>query len=457
MPRKQQTTAKKEFDIREMRLPPHDKDIERSILGILLLHPNSIHTYAKKLSKEFFYVLNNEKVYEAIEHLYDNNQNIDVLTISNRLKVTGDLENIGGTYEIVRYTNDVVSSAHMDTWIAILHDYYLQREGIRVGYELVKDCYDTTNINDVLNGAANSISKSQERIYTNTDRSMLHYLVKLVEERNKVQVDGQIGINTGFRSINRILSGWVNPDLIILAARPAQGKTAFMLNAVHNVLKQNIPVAVFSLEMSGEQLVNRLLSLDSGIRLADLRHNKISDDNKDILSQSENRLSKYPLFIDDTPSLNIRELRSKATILKRKYGIKLLCIDYLQLMSSIDKKANRESEISEISRGCKIIAKELDIPVIALSQLSRAVESRPDKIPQLSDLRESGSIEQDADSVIFLMRPETYSIPEVEIDGMHMPSQGITLVKFAKNRHGSIANVPMKFIGETMKFTDYQN
>lgn len=442
-------------DIDFTKVPPHSKDIERSIIGILILETNCIPLNIKKLSKDFFYITNNQIVFEAIQYLYDHHQNIDMLTITNRLRVTDQLDLIGGAYEIVKYTNEVVSSAHMETWIAILHDYYLQREGVKIGYEMIKECYESPNINDALNKASSSISKSQENVFFNTEKSMVHYLMKLVEERCKVSVDGQIGIDTGFKSINKILSGWVNPDLIILAARPSQGKTAFMLNTIHNIIMQNIPVAVFSLEMSGEQLVNRLLSLDSGLRHTDLRHNTLTDDERRKLYVSEQRLSKASLYIDDTPSLNIRELRSKATILKRKYGIKLLCIDYLQLMSGIDKKTNREGEISEISRGCKIIAKELDIPVIALSQLSRAVESRPDKIPQLSDLRESGSIEQDADAVIFLMRPDTYNIPEVEIDGETISSNGITLVKIAKNRSGSIKSIPMKFKGETMQFIDY--
>jgi len=448
---------KEQLQITSTRIPPHSKDIEESIIGILLLETNSIPLYIKKLSKDFFYVIKNQIVFEAIQYLYDNHQNVDMLTITNRLKITEQLEIVGGAYQIVRYTNHVVSSAHMDTWITILHDYYLQREGIRIGYEMIKDCYEAPNINDILNKSSSAISKSQENVFVNTEKSMVHFLMKLSEERSKVSFDGQIGIDSGYASINKTLSGWVNPDLVIIAGRPAQGKTAFMLNTIHNILLQNIPVGVFSLEMSGEQLVNRLLSVDSGIRHTDLRHNTLSDDDRRKLIASETRLSKAPLYIDDTPSLNIRDLRSKATILKRKYGIKVLFVDYLQLMSGIDKKANREGEISEISRGCKIIAKELDIPVIALSQLSRAVESRPDKIPQLSDLRESGSIEQDADAVIFLMRPDTYNIPEVEIDGQTISSNGITLIKVAKNRHGSIKSIPMRFVGETMKFIDYKN
>jgi replicative DNA helicase len=285
---------------------------------------------------------------------------------------------------------------------------------------------------------------------------MVHYLFELAKQRDKSTADGQIGINTGYNSLNALISGWVAPDLIILAARPAQGKTAFMLNTIINVLKQKIPVGIFSLEMSGEQLVNRLLSLDSGIAHSKLRHNHLVEEEVVRLMKSEARMEKFPLYIDDSPSLNIRDLRSKATIMKRKYGIKFLCIDYLQLMSGVDRKGTRETEISEISRGCKIIAKELNIPVLALSQLSRAVESRNDKLPQLSDLRESGSIEQDADSVIFLMRPETYNIKEIEIRGSTYSSDGICVVKIGKNRHGSLKTLPFKFIGDSMSFKEHE-
>jgi replicative DNA helicase len=229
-----------------------------------------------------------------------------------------------------------------------------------------------------------------------------------------------------------------------------------MLNTILNVLEQGKAVGVFSLEMSGEQLVNRLLSQVTKINHSNLRHNILTENDNRVIQNSYNKMERFPLYIDDSPSVNIRDLRSKATIMKRKYDIDMLCIDYLQLMSGVDRKGNRESEIAEISRGCKIIAKELNIPVIALSQLSRAVESRPDKMPQLSDLRESGGIEQDADSVIFLMRPETYSIPDMEIGGQIMSTNGMAVVKIAKNRHGSLKNLPFRFIGEQMRFEEYE-
>jgi replicative DNA helicase len=286
---------------------------------------------------------------------------------------------------------------------------------------------------------------------------MQYYVLECHKQRTSIAENGQIGLDTGWHTLNNVISGWVNPDLIIIAARPAQGKTAFMLNAILQLLQRGKSVGVFSLEMSGTQLVNRLLSIVSKINHHNLRHNTLNPYEQQSVGRAEDTLLDYKLYIDDSPSLNIRELRSKATIMKRKYNIDILCVDYLQLMSGTDRKSNRETEIAEISRGCKILAKELDIPVIALSQLSRAVENRPDKMPQLSDLRESGGIEQDADSVIFLMRPATYNIQEVEIGDETYGTHELCVVKVSKNRHGSLRVIPFRFIGERMEFKEWDN
>lgn len=438
-------------------VPPNDKETEKNIIGVLILTPTILPDVINKLSVEFFYDLKHQTIYKTIVYLYDKRISVDYVTIVNQLKQQNELENIGGAYEIVKMTNDVVSSAHIQDWIMILQHYYLQRKGIEIGQSLINKSYTTTDIQAILNSASSDILNAQEQVFKSTELNMNYYLMELNKQRCNVKENGQIGIDTGWNSLNRAISGWVNPDLIILAARPAQGKTAFMLNTIYNVLNKGIPVGVFSLEMSGTQLVNRLLSIESKIAHSNLRHNTITEYQQSQLNRAENKMIDYPLYIDDSPNLNIRDLRSKATIMKRKYNIQLLCIDYLQLMSGNDRKGNRESEIAEISRGCKIIAKELDIPVIALSQLSRAVESRPDKMPQLSDLRESGGIEQDADSVIFLMRPETYNIREVEIGGNTLSSEGLCVVKVAKNRHGSLKNIPFKFIGERMEFQEYDS
>ena len=435
------------------KAPPNNKDVEDRILGVLLIEQNSVHTYIAKITSEFFYQTKNQLIFKAIQGLYDKMSAIDIVTVCQHLTTNEQMETVGGPFEVVKLTNNVTGSSSMNDWILILQQNYLQRKGIVIGQELVNDSYQG-EIENHLNNASNKILNAQESIYKNSEKGMAHYIMSLAKERDAVLENGQIGIDTGWESLNKYISGWVNPDLIILAARPAQGKTAFMLNAILNVLRQDKPVGIFSLEMSGEQLVNRLISLDSGIAHHYLRTNNLTEAQKFMLMASEERLQKAKLYIDDTPSLNIRDLRSKAAILKRKYNIEFLCIDYLQLMSGVDRKGNRESEIAEISRGCKIIAKELNIPVMALSQLSRAVESRQDKMPQLSDLRESGGIEQDADSVIFLMRPETYGIKEIEVDGMTYGSEGKCIVKLAKNRHGNLKNIPFQFIGERMEFKE---
>ena len=433
------------------KAPPNNKEVEDRILGVLLIEQNSVYTYIAKITSEFFYQTKNQLIFKAIQALYDKMSAIDIVTVCQYLTINEQLDLVGGAYEVAKLTNNVTGSSSMNDWILILQQYYLQRKGIVIGQELVNDSYNG-EIENHLNNASTKILNAQESIYKNSEKGMAHYIMSLAKERDAVLENGQIGIDTGWESLNKYISGWVNPDLIILAARPAQGKTAFMLNAILNVLRQDKPVGIFSLEMSGEQLVNRLISLDSGIAHHYLRTNNLTEAQKFMLMASEERLQKAKLYIDDTPSLNIRDLRSKAAILKRKYNIEFLCIDYLQLMSGVDRKGNRESEIAEISRGCKIIAKELNIPVMALSQLSRAVESRQDKMPQLSDLRESGGIEQDADSVIFLMRPETYGIREIEVDGMTHNSEGKCIVKIAKNRHGNLKNIPFQFIGERMEF-----
>lgn len=440
-----------------LNTPPNNIELEKDIIGAIIISPTALADVIDKLSVDFFYDYNNQIIYNTIVHLYDNHKSIDYITIVNHLKQINKLDEVGGPYAIVQLTNAVVSTAHLQDWVSILQHYYLQRQGIEIGMSLINRSYTTTDIQSILNSASSEILNAQQKVFKSTELNMNYYLMELNKQRASVKENGQIGIDSGWQSLNQAISGWVNPDLIILAARPAQGKTAFMLNTIYNVLIKNIPVGVFSLEMSGTQLVNRLLSIDSKIPHHNLRHNTITEYQRTMLNRAENKMIDFPLYIDDTPNLNIRDLRSKATIMKRKYDIKLLCIDYLQLMSGVDKKGNRESEIAEISRGCKIIAKELDIPVIALSQLSRAVESRPDKMPQLSDLRESGGIEQDADSVIFLMRPETYNIREVEIGGATLNSDGLCIVKLAKNRHGSLKNIPFKFIGERMEFQEYDN
>jgi replicative DNA helicase len=437
------------------KVMPHSIDVEESVLGVLLIEPNCVPASINKLSIDFFYSIKHQAIFKCIQSLYDKMVNIDLVTIMQELMVTKEMEKVGQPYDVVKITNKVTGSAHINDWINILQYYYLQRKGIVIGQELFNNSYDTADIQATLNTASSHILNAQENVFRNTEKAVSHFIMSLAKQRDSISSEGQIGINTGYQSLNNVISGWVAPDLIIMAGRPAQGKTAFALNTILSLLKEGKSVGIFSLEMSGEQLINRLLSLHSDIDHTKLRHNNLNEFDRERLMRSEAFLSKTKLYIDDNANLNIRELRSKSTIMKRKYNVDMIVIDYLQLMSGIDKKGNRESEISEISRGCKIIAKELNIPVIALSQLSRAVESRPDKMPQLSDLRESGGIEQDADSVIFIMRPDTYNINEFEYEGTTYNSQGTAIIKVAKNRHGIMKKFPLKFNGNLMQFKEF--
>jgi replicative DNA helicase len=445
----------------ELKVPLNNKEIEQAVLGAMILDSFCLPVVLSKIFEEVFYHPSHQLIFKAILSLYDKCSAIDLLTVMQELHLKGNLEIIGGGFELSKLTNGVVTSAHIESHIQLLLELYLKRKTTDIGRVLFEDGYNvSTDAFDGLNTASNSILEASESVLKGSQKDMSHFVMKVIEQRDRVLTDGQIGLDTGFKSLNETISGWVNPDLIIIAARPGMGKTAMIISTLHHLsVKNNIPVAIFSLEMSGEQLTQRLESIDSGIYHSNLRNNKLDSQQQERLPKTHDRLIKSPIYIEDKPGINIRELRTKANLLKRRYGVKLIMIDYLQLMSGVDEKGkSRENIISEISRGCKLIAKELDVPVIALSQLSRAVESRADRMPQLSDLRESGSIEQDADEVIFLMRPEYYNMMQpVEIGGESYSAQGLVICKIDKNRHGSTKNIALKFQPELMKYEDYSN
>jgi replicative DNA helicase len=290
------------------------------------------------------------------------------------------------------------------------------------------------------------------------EKMMEDIIMSINYTRDMAQKGGLLGFNTGFEELNNTLCGWVKPDLVIVAARPGMGKTAFMLSSIYQLACLDIvPVAVFSLEMSSEQLVERLESIGSQLPLKWLRMNTLDTTQRKVLLKTDDLLLTSPIHIEDMGGISVTQLRAKATILKQKYGIKVIFIDYLQLMSGTGKSnQNREQEVSYISRSLKALAKELEVPIIALSQLSRRVEERGDKMPQLSDLRESGSIEQDSDAVLMLMRPSYYEMTEsIEIGGKEYDPSDLVILKVEKNRHGQCVNIPLRFKGETMTFTDY--
>ena len=379
-------------------------------------------------------------------------------TVVHQLRKNATLEIVGGAYYVSELTTKVNSAANIEYHARIIAEQSIKRQLIHISSEIQNDAYeDTKDVFDLLDKAQQSLfDVSESHIRKNFDQmsSLMHQAIQEIEER-KNQSDGLTGIPSGFTALDRNTSGFQRSDLIIIAARPGMGKTAFVVSALRNAAVDfNIPVAIFSLEMSSVQLVHRMVSGEAELESDKLRKGNLEGYEWQQLISKTSKLSQAPIFIDDTPGLSILELRAKARRLVAQHGVSILVIDYLQLMSgdSSGNGGNREQEIAQISRSLKMIAKELNVPVIALSQLSRAVETRGgDKRPQLSDLRESGSIEQDADMVMFLYRPEYYGITQDE-NGMPLQGQGIVII--AKNRHGKLEDVPLKFIGKYTKFED---
>lgn len=447
--------------MREGRIPPQAIDIEKVVLGAILISSYCLPEVIDLIFKEVFYIESHQMIFEAIISLYDKNRSIDILTVVEELINLGNIEKVGGPYYVTILTNDVTSSAHIDHHCRILLEKYLKREAIKIGGEFVISAYeDGTDAFEIYDKADNDILNTQERVIGSTMADMNSFSSMVYDQYEKVKATGVLGINTGIIPFDRIFGGLVPPDLFIIAARPGAGKTALAMSITHHVsVIKKIPGAWFSLEMDGVQLTRRLASIDSKISHELIRQGKVSEADESKFYDSLNRISSAPIFIEDKTSVNIRSIRTRANILVRKKKIQYIIVDYLQLMGSVNKKnQNREGEISDISRGLKTLAKELGIPVIALSQLSREVEKRSDKMPQLSDLRESGAIEQDADEVLFLMRPEYYGfLEDVEIGNKNYSTKGLCIGKGAKNRHGACENFAMWFDAPCMHFSTHVN
>jgi replicative DNA helicase len=397
-----------------------------------------------------------------MQSLQQKNQPIDILTVVEELKTREELEMVGGPYYVTRLTNAVVSSANIEAHSRIILQKFIQRELIRISGEIISDSYeDSTDVFDLLDDAESKLFEITNNHLRKNFDSIDTVLVKTVQriEDMRHRNEDITGVPTGYATLDRVTYGWQNTDLIILAARPAVGKTAFALNLARNAALSSAkptPVAFFSLEMSAGQLVQRILSAESEIWLEKIARGKLEEhEMKQLYAKGIQRLAQAPVFIDDTAALNIFELRAKCRRLKNKHNIGLIIIDYLQLMSGANegRNTNREQEISQISRNLKQLAKELQVPIIALSQLSRAVETRKEgnKMPQLSDLRESGAIEQDADMVMFLYRPEYYDITANE---MGESNKGETHVRIAKHRNGSLETVKLKALLHIQKFVE---
>jgi replicative DNA helicase len=442
------------IDLNYGKIPPQNVEIEESILGVCMLEGHAFATANQFIFEQVFYKDAHQRIFQAFCKLFDSNKPIDMMTVVQQLRENSDLELVGGAYAITKLVQYVSSSAHLEDWCKILLELYMKREGIRIAADLQVDCFsDDTDSFEVFNKADNDIINLQERVLSGQIANIGSFSRKVYEQYETVKLTGVLGIRSGIEPIDRVMSGLVSPDLIILAARPSQGKTALALSITKNVTyDQKIEGAWFSLEMGGDQLVRRMTSMVTGIDHEAIRKGTIAPHLETAFYKALDDISTLPLYIEDRPNLNIRDLRTRAIVLKRKHNIKYIIVDYIQLMSGVDtKNKNRNDIVGEISRGLKMLCKELDIPIIALSQLNRAVESRADKIPNLGDLRESGAIEQDADAVLFLMRPEFYGLMnEYSIEGKEYAPQGLCLGIIGKNRHGVTKNIAMEWVGNKM-------
>ncbi|MBL7835236.1 MAG: replicative DNA helicase [Cyclobacteriaceae bacterium] len=440
------------------KLPPQALELEEAVLGALMLEKSALNAVVEFLKPEHFYSESHREIYTAIITLFKSSEPVDMRTVVNQLRKDGKIELIGGAYYIAELTSKVSSAANIEYHARVIIEMAIKRDLIHIASQVHQDAYeDTTDVFELLDKTEQSIfAISDSNLRKNYD-NMKNLMYRAIQELQKLKEhkDGLTGVPTGFSALDRMTSGWQNSDLVIIAARPGMGKTAFVVSAMRNAAVDfKRPVAIFSLEMASVQLVNRMISAEAELEGEKIRKGQLADFEWQQLVHKTNRLSAAPIFIDDTPALSILELRAKCRRLKSEHNIELIIVDYLQLMRG-DSAGNREQEIASISRALKGIAKELSVPVLALSQLSRGVETRGgDKRPQLSDLRESGSIEQDADIVMFLYRPEYYKIT---VDEEGLPTQGMGEVIIAKHRNGSTGTVKLKFIGKYTKFADFDS
>ena len=447
------------INLQQGRIPPQALELEEAVLGAMLIDKKGVDEVIDILQPDAFYKTAHQKIFEAIFQLFQDSQPVDLLTVSSELRKKGKLETVGGEFYLVQLSQRVASSAHIEFHARIILQKFIQRSLIKISNEIIESSYkESTDVFDLLDEAESKlydITQGNIKKSSESAQSLVIEAKKRIEEISKR--DGLSGVSTGFEKLDKLTSGWQPSDLIIIASRPGMGKTALTLSMARNIaVTKQIPVAFFSLEMSSVQLITRLISAETGLSSEKLRTGKLADHEWQQLNVKVTDLEKAPLFIDDTPSLSIFDLRAKARRLSSQHGIKLIVVDYLQLMTAGTsiKSGNREQEISTISRNLKALAKELNIPVIALSQLSRAVETRGGtKRPMLSDLRESGAIEQDADIVSFIYRPEYYNIDEWD-DDERSPSEGQAELIVAKHRNGGLDNIRLKFIGHLGKFED---
>jgi replicative DNA helicase len=431
---------------------PQAVEIETAVLGSMIIDPDCIPTVVEILKPEHFYKEEHKIIFKAIIELFESGRGVDLYILTQELKKEGLLENVGGATYLAELSNAVATSAKVEEYAQIVHDKYILRELIRMTNILSNAAFredaDAFELLDFAERKLLEISSEKFKSGVEDIKSAIKFVLEKYEEINRTK-RLLTGVTTGFPELDALTGGLQKSDLIIIAGRPSMGKTAFALTIARNAaVEGKVPVAFFSLEMSIEQVALRLLCAEANVDMHALRTGKLSGDDWQKISNVVGRISEAPIFIDDTPALSTLELRAKARRLKAEYDIGLIIVDYLQLMQG-GKAETREREIAMISRSLKSLAKELEVPVIALSQLRRAVEDRADKRPMLSDLRESGSLEQDADVVMFVHRPEYYGIQYYEDN---MPTEGTAEIIISKQRNGPIGEVRLSFLKKSAKF-----
>lgn len=440
------------------KLPPHDTNLEEVVLGALMLEKDAYMNVADFLTPDAFYDPRNAKVYDAISTLGFNQRPIDMITVTEQLRANGTLEEVGGAVHIAELTALVYSAANVEYHAKIVAQKYLARRLITFASQIETDAFDESNdVDDLLQQAEGKLFEISQthlkREVTQIDPVLTLALEQIQAAANSET--GLSGLKTGYDDLDRLTSGWQNSDLIIIAARPAMGKTAFVLSMAKNMaIDYGTPVAIFTLEMANVQLVKRLISNVANLEGEKMKSGQLSPEEWDRLNNRIAAVYSAPLYLDETPGLSITELRTKARRLVREHGVKLIMIDYLQLMNATGMKlGSREQEVSTISRSLKALAKELNIPIIALSQLNRSTETREDKRPVLSDLRESGAIEQDADIVCFIHRPEYYTRSSEDANGNNI--RGLAELIVAKHRSGAVDDVKLRFISKYARFENW--
>jgi replicative DNA helicase len=434
-----------------MKTPPHNLESEQCVIGSIIMEEETMVPVAEILDIEDFYIDAHKVIYESMLELNNERKPIDMVTVSNRLKEKGYLDQVGGVTYLTSITNMIPTTSNVKVYAEIVKKNSTLRKLIKASNDIISMGYEASHsLDDILNVAEKKIFDISQDRMSEDFKPISEVLTSVTAMIEDVYSKGSdlTGLDTGFIDLNKKLGGFHKSDLILIAARPGMGKTAFALNLVANAaIRSKASVAVFSLEMSKEQLVQRLLSSQSNVALDSISKGKIADDEWKKLTDAMTILSSSGIFIDDTPGIKVSEIRSKCRKLKMEKGLDMIMIDYLQLMEADGRADNRQQEVSKISRSLKILAKEMNCPVVALSQLSRNTESGKDHTPKLSDLRDSGAIEQDADIVMFIYRDEYYTKMETK-------KKDLAEIIIAKNRHGEISNIELVWIGKIQKFSN---